>query len=363
MKLGVFLELGGSIKGLAKTGQDRRFKKYYLRRYLEDFEEVLLLSYGDEEPNMPKGARFLKNKTGFRREIYTFFAPFFRPQVLDSDVVRVMQITGTIPAIITKILCGIPYVTTYGYRYSDFLKIEKGRLFAFLVGIVERLGLFFADRVIVTTPGLENHVSKLVSKEKIVLIPNGVDTEEFAPKKTSKESKKKTIMFVGRFEKQKNLFALIDAVSEIKGARLVFVGGGSLECELRERALNRGVELEMRDFVSHEMLPQTLNEADVFVLPSLIEGHPKILIEAMSCARPCVATDVKGNRDLIEDKKTGLLCKTDADSLKEKIEWLLKNPNEAQKQAAAAREFVKDNYEITRFLNRETELLLSLAKK
>ena len=68
-----------------------------------------------------------------------------------------------------------------------------------------------------------------------------------------------------------------------------------------------GADAEFRDVVDHRSLPEVYGSADVFVLASFTEGHPKVLLEAMACGLPCVASDCEGNRSIVTHEKTGLL--------------------------------------------------------
>jgi glycosyltransferase involved in cell wall biosynthesis len=102
--------------------------------------------------------------------------------------------------------------------------------------------------------------------------------------------------------------------------------------------------------------------ADVFVLPSFTEGHAKVLLEAMSCGVPCVASDVGGNRAAIADGRTGLLVDpADAGALADAIERLVTHRDLARRLGEAARRDVVERYDLGAILTREIELLRTLA--
>jgi len=172
-------------------------------------------------------------------------------------------------------------------------------------------------------------------------------------------------LFVGRLEKQKNLSALIQAMAQVQAhipARLKLIGKGSLESDLRKQAARLGVEVEFAGMVPHEHLPEELNAADVFVLPSFIEGHPKTLIEAMSCGRPCVVSNCPGNRALVRHEDTGLMFDAhDVPGLAWQLLRVLSDQELAERLGRAARERAVREWDLNRLIEREVELLKSLA--
>jgi glycosyltransferase involved in cell wall biosynthesis len=112
----------------------------------------------------------------------------------------------------------------------------------------------------------------------------------------------------------------------------------------------------------HESLPAILQTAGAFVLPSLIEGHPKALLEAMSCGLPCVGLDVPGTRDVIAHERTGLLCPPTADGLAVELRRVLEDSDLALHLGQAARACVVAHYSARMLMQQETVLLKQLAK-
>jgi len=107
-----------------------------------------------------------------------------------------------------------------------------------------------------------------------------------------------------------------------------------------------------------------MNQADIFVLPSLVEGHPKVLIEAMSCGLPCVASACQGNRELLEDGRTGLLFEaTDVTQMVAQLERVIESQDLARSLGRAARQKVLGSYDLERLLRREMDVLLLAARR
>src|SRR5262249_30204677 len=139
--------------------------------------------------------------------------------------------------------------------------------------------------------------------------PNGVDTTLFTPMARPTLARR-SVLYVGRLSREKNLSALVEGAAKLAGrfdVALRFIGDGPMRTQLADQAESLGVAAEFTPVVKHRQLPAIIGRADAFALPSLTEGHPKALLEAMSCGVPCVASDVGGNRAILVDGVTGLL--------------------------------------------------------
>ena len=140
-------------------------------------------------------------------------------------------------------------------------------------------------------------------------LPNGVDPERFRPAPAPPgERAERVVVYVGRLSPEKNLLRLVDALALVDAppARLVLIGDGPEARAIGDRARSRRVRVELAGVVPNRELPARLRDADCFVLPSLTEGHPKALLEAMSAALPCVVSDRGGNRLLVDDGESGV---------------------------------------------------------
>jgi glycosyltransferase involved in cell wall biosynthesis len=271
---------------------------------------------------------------------------------------------------IARLLYGIPYVTTYGYRYHTFSAVEGHRLSSLYLRLLEPLVVRLAAGVIVTTQELASYVGRFVPEARIHLIPNGVDTALFAPSEQVRRSDDcdvTTLLFIGRLTRQKNLSRLLEALSVLAQRhpiRLQVIGEGPLRQELQAEAVRLRVDCTFVGTVPHPSLPGYINKADIFVLPSMIEGHPKALIEAMSCGVPCVVSDCQGNRMVVENERSGLLFNpTSLDQMSAQIERALLDPRWARALGRAARRQVRTKYDLPRLLEQETTLLRTLADR
>jgi glycosyltransferase involved in cell wall biosynthesis len=369
MVLGLLPAIRGGLGELAKSGQHARLIDGYLKPYARAFEAVRYFSYLAEsldaytaDPEL-SGRVHLHPGGGWHPWAYGFVMPLRHARAFRRCAIfRVFQITGALPAVIAKRRFGIPFVTTYGFWYG---RLARSRVTGALRRAVETLGLRAADAVIVTTPELGAHVAARVGAAKVRLIPNGVDTARFAPvPRTARRAK--NVLYVGRLAEEKNLGAVVEAAASLADRfelRLTFIGNGPARPRLEAEARRRGVLAEFVPVVEHRRVPAYLADADAFVLPSSTEGHPKALLEAMSAGVPCVASNVAGNRAIIEPGTSGLLFDLgDPGALAGALACVLGDPVGARGLAERARARVVERYDLARLVAEEIELLKRLAR-
>lgn len=165
-------------------------------------------------------------------------------------------------------------------------------------------------------------------EDKTVVIRNGVDTERFAPMPraqaqaaTGQAHGRRSILFVGNVLRTKGIRELLSAFEQLAASRpeldLVVVGDGPETGWILERA--RAVALDQRvrliGHVPHDRLAAWFNACDVVCLPSYNEGLPNVLLEAMACGVPCVATRVGGIPEAVTPRSGELVEVRDGDGL------------------------------------------------
>lgn len=149
------------------------------------------------------------------------------------------------------------------------------------------------------------------------LIPNGVETDRFKPIDRPENTKVK-ILFIGRLIPRKGFQRVLQALPRLRElANVPFevevVGTGAYRTELDDIAEKLGVTELVRyvGIVPYDKLEQSYQYADIFVLTSLSEGMPSVILEAMGCALPVVASDVGGNNEIVKHGVNGYLVKND----------------------------------------------------
>lgn len=278
-------------------------------------------------------------------------------------VLRAFQITGVIPALIARRRFGVPFVTSYGFWYGSLSDPGPKRL---LKSVVERIGLRRAAAVIATTESLRARAARLAVRVEV--IPNGVDTRHFAPSLSERKPHpdgRRRVLYVGRLSAEKNLSALVLAAAMLERrvpVHLIMAGDGPLRATLAAEAAAASVPLELLGVVDQRVLPAVYAAADAFVLASFTEGHPKVLLEAMSAGLPCVASDCDGNRSLIAPGRTGLLFDARRpEELAARLESVLTQKDLAGELGQAARELIVTHYDLGALVEREISLIREVA--
>lgn len=193
-----------------------------------------------------------------------------------------------------------------------------------------------AEKIIAVSNALKEKIISLgIPGEKIEVIPNGIDIELFKPmdkaecrKKLSLPLDKKIVLFVGNLEKVKGVDILVEAMKGLpEDACLVIVGEGSLTQDTKTQ---RHKDTRLKDRITfagakpHSEIPIWMNAADVFCLPSRNEGCPNVILEALACGVPIVASKVGGILELIKGEEYGILVPPqDSSALQEGIKRCL----------------------------------------
>ena len=223
---------------------------------------------------------------------------------------------------------GIPFVVTgHGYDiYSLPFKDDEWR---------ERIEyvLNTADHIITVSQSNLECIKKLDVSTSVTVIPNGFKGDLFYPRDPSECKKtlnlpqnKKIILTVGNLEPVKGQAHLVEAVRKIlqerKDILCVIIGAGKLRTALDRQIRSLGLEdyIVLAGGKPHSEIPLWMNACDLFVLPSLNEGNPTVMFEALGCGKPFVGTKVGGVPEVIASDDYGLLVKpADPEYLAEKI--------------------------------------------
>ena len=176
------------------------------------------------------------------------------------------------------------------------------------------------------------------------------------------------VLYTGRLHRAKGLHELIAAwptvLKQFPEARLWLVGEGSERDELYERILDQELRGRVVMPGAFDDVDEVLQAADLFVLPSYEEGMSLALLEAMAAGLPIVATDIPGNRKLIEHEAQGLLVPPrDVKQLADGLLRQLSQPILARSYAQAARNRVEQQYSITSMAERHLQLMETAARE
>jgi glycosyltransferase involved in cell wall biosynthesis len=178
-------------------------------------------------------------------------------------------------------------------------------------------------------------------RDKIVVIHNGTPLE-LTPRPRTTPAGEPVVLTAARLVEQKGIDVLIDAAARVS-ARFLVAGDGPERARLEERA---AALADRVSFLGHRTdVRDLLDSADVFVLPSLYEGTPLAVLEAMAAGKAIVATAIGGTDELVEDGETALLVPpSDAAALAAAIRRLLDDPGLRVRLGDAARRRVEEEF-------------------
>jgi glycosyltransferase involved in cell wall biosynthesis len=190
-----------------------------------------------------------------------------------------------------------------------------------------------------------------------VELPIGLDSDVFKPGPTGVRNRlgwtkgEWVLGYVGRLAHIKGVDLLVEAFKQLcrsmPHARLLVVGGGEEERKLRSwlrHELADGIA-HLEPDVPHEYLAEWYRAMDLFVMPSRYENYSNALLEALSCGVPFLASDVGGNRVLVDSKGGWLFSASSVDSLAQSLRSIARDPRLARNYGSLGREKVKQTYD------------------
>ncbi|HEX7049570.1 MAG TPA: glycosyltransferase family 4 protein [Longimicrobiales bacterium] len=185
-------------------------------------------------------------------------------------------------------------------------------------------------------------------RERITVIPNGVDLDFYRPDPTGERFAEPTLLYLGRLKRYKRVDLVLRAVAALRDrgirARLIIAGTGDADGALRRLRAELGLEaqVEMPGFVPEAEKRRYFRMAWVHVLTSAKEGWGITNIEAAACGTPTVASDSPGLRDSVVDGETGFLVPHGrVDVLADRLERLIRDDVLRQRLGAGARAFAE----------------------
>ncbi len=259
---------------------------------------------------------------------------------------------------------GVPYVVSL--RGGDVPGTEPG--LGLVHGILKpfrRAILRSARSVVANSPGLKA-MSERADPVPVQMIPNGVDTRFFFPPGGERAGDPvPRLLFVGRFQAQKNLPWLLDQLAALRRSSnlrftLDLVGDGPQRPILARQveSLRLADIVRFHGWIDRSELRAHYQGADLVINPSTYEGMPNVVLEAMACGRPVLASRVQGNDTAVVDRVTGWLFPLgDAAGFGDAIRTLLSRPDLTLPLGVAARLRAEREYSWARSAQSYLELL------
>jgi len=268
---------------------------------------------------------------------------------------------------------GIPHVMTL---HGPWASVRQRFYTRALARLIEGKTVKCADIVTCDSHALREEVLQTYkpSQEKVIAIPNAVDTKFFNPDIPKKKARnelgikttKPIVFYTGRFVEEKGLPYLLEAFKDIKGAHLLLLGGGFDE-HLVKDWLARNRESEERvhviPYLPYTKMPSAYNACDIFVLPTLAEGMSRSIMEAMACSKPVIATNVGGNPELVSEETGFLVEPKSPKALTYNIQKLLDSPATCARMGKRAREFATSNLSVEKRIKSFIKVYEGLLEK
>jgi glycosyltransferase involved in cell wall biosynthesis len=249
---------------------------------------------------------------------------------------------------------GVPsVVTAHGSDVHRYPAENRG------VARFTRRTLRRADAVVAVCRALEREIQELVDgAASVSVIYNGVDTAQFRVASDRNRSRAAVglpeagpgICCVCRLVEEKGVLELLEAFGRLASDRpelwLALVGDGPLREKLRSVALERDVSdrVFLPGGVPHRDVASWMQASDLFALPSHAEGLPVVVLEAMACGLPVVATDVGGTAEAVDDRVGRLVPPRDVDRLAEALDELLEDPGASRRMGVEGARRVRQRF-------------------
>ncbi len=305
----------------------RRFS-YFPKRF------QILTEHGGLASNMER------NPFSYFQLPFFIMSMFFKllKEVKNCDVIFAQWALAGLVAVIADFFHKKPIIlTTRGADVNMSLKNP----------IYKRILVWVLNRCTFVTSNNQDLINKINSLgiSKTMVIYNGVDVEKFRPRDKLKLRKllnlptnKKIIIFVGWLIPRKGVNYLIAAIPDVikkyPAAHFLLIGDGMMRNELEKQILDLNVENQtwLLGTKKPEDVPLWLGAADILILPSIAEGMPNIVLEAMASAVPVVATRISGTPELLKDGFNGyLIDPKNSAQIAEKINKILARPQDIEK--------------------------------
>ncbi len=244
--------------------------------------------------------------------------------------------------------------------------------------LIDKILSFKTDRLIAVSEAVKKYYHQKVGipSEKIIYIPNAVEVEKYSRTVDVKylynefDLKEQDFILacIGRLTHQKGQAYLLEALHFLRvkypNLRVLFVGDG----EDREKLESMVKQLEIMDLVRfvgyRNDINQILKFSHSLILPSLFEGLPLCVLEAMAAAKPIIATNIGGVDELLVDNESGIIVEPqDPGALTKAIEKLMLLPDQGQQMGLRAQKVVIDKFSIELAARETVELFLNLTKK
>ncbi len=277
---------------------------------------------------------------------------------------------GTVQGVIGRLaawLARVPVIVhvEHGQIYHENQSPWERRMYE----LIDWFMAHFTDHLLFENPYEQRYAIQhgLTGRARIHFVGSGINLNDFDGRRRagSRARDKCIIANVARMDPIKNQMMLLRAIDRLRQTQTNFelwiLGDGICRPELERFAAQRKLEGYVRFFGYRDDVPDLLSQADIGVLTSIKEGIPRGVMEPMAMRLPVVATDVKGNRDVILDGITGFLVPLhDEVALAGKLALLIQDPELRLRMGEASRRRIEENFDERDMIRRILGVYLDL---
>lgn len=298
-----------------------------------------------------KGVKIKSVLTIDKKGLAAVTSSFFAALRCAFSRVKVVHIHAEGPAAMTlllKLFRKRVVVTVHGLDWQRE-KWSKGFASKY-IRFGEKMAVKFADEIIVLSNRVKDYFKDTYNRDT-VYIPNGVNAPEILDAQRIKEQfklfKDSYILFLGRLVPEKGVHLLIDAFKDVKTDKKLVIAGGTSDTDDYVAKLYESAKDDERivftGFQQGEMLQELFSNAYVYALPSLLEGMPLSLLEAMSYKNCCLVSDIAECTEVVEDKAV-VVKAGDVSELTKTLQTLCDDEERVKSYKQSAREFILSKY-------------------
>lgn len=256
--------------------------------------------------------------------------------------------TLVLPAITTWVLRK-KFTALLGGSTIKILESKNDRL-SYGLMVLRFITLIFAEKIIVYSDDIIHDYSLERWSRKIAIAQRNIINRDFYKIKKDYSTRELIVGYCGRFNEEKGILKLLHSIPYIcnrkQGVKFLIIGDGFLQNELEQYIFDNDLSnrIILLGWMDHEFLPDYLNQMKLLVIPSDTEGLPNIMLEAMACGTPVLATPVGAIPDIIKDGETGfIMANNSPECIEENVRRALNSPD-LGKIAENGRRFVEKKY-------------------
>src|SRR3989338_647226 len=337
-------------------------------------KELLWQKLEQEKIKLYQIPHFQRN-IAFFSDVFSFFEILsvlreFKPDIIQVNSSKAGGVTGLAfwfykigNRQLSNVKC---FFTAHGWAFAE----NRPRWQIFLIKLFTKITCWFYDKIIVVSQNDYNLAveNKIAPSDKLIVIHNGVKPVSFlsrdeAQKKLLNKTSPLVIGAIAEWTKNKGLIYLFEALDKIKEKKIdvVLIGSGeNPDKELMRKAVKK---YGFGNVYLHEFIPEAvsyLKAFDIFVLPSIKEGLPSVLLEAGLAAVAVVAAKVGGIPEIIEDRKTGLLVEPkNPEAIAEALGNLINDEKLRKEFGLNLHKKIMEEFGFEKMLKNTKEILLS----